>query len=107
MISITGIYQRGAVVLDAPVDLPDGVHVRVTLDAAPCADANGHDLCMDGRPWPQTPQEIQEWLAWFDALDPILTDAEYRQYEEARLERRQEQKTLNQKSWEEIDRTFR
>lgn len=103
MISITGIYQQGAIVLDAPVDLPDGAHVRVTLDTA----ANGKDLCMDGRRWPQTSQEIQEWVEWFDALEPIMTEAEYRQFEEARLERRQVQKGLNEMSWEEIDRSFR
>ena len=33
MISTTGTYQHGTVILDQAVNLPDGVHLRVTLDS--------------------------------------------------------------------------
>ena len=52
MISITGIYQHGTVVLDAPVNLPEGAHVRVTLDDPNAVPPEDTDRLSDGRPWP-------------------------------------------------------
>ena len=80
MISITGIYQKGAVVLDAPVNLPEGAHVRVTLDARPGTGVDD-DLCLDGNPWPTTPEGNRKWLEWFDGLEPVFSDEEYAQFQ--------------------------
>lgn len=107
MISVTGTYHDGAVRLDAPVDLPEGAHVQVTLDPAPARSGETEDFSMDGRPWPKTDAEIQEWIAWFDALEPIMTEEEYQRFTTEREEQRRQQQLLTRRSWEKIERAFR
>ena len=86
MISITGIYQHGTVVLDAPVNLPEGAHVRVTLDDPNSAAADDVDRLSDGRPWPKTPEELAAYLAEMDATPGLeMSDEEYAQWEAERL----------------------
>ena len=83
MISIHGTYQNGAVVLDAPVNLPEGAHVRVTLDEA---SAPEDDLLPDGRPWPKTPEEIAAFVAEMDATPGLdATEKEYARIEAERI----------------------
>ena len=69
--------------LDAPVNLPEGAHVRVTLDDASAPD---DDLLPDGRPWPKTPEEIAAFVAEMDATPGLdATDEEYARIEADRL----------------------
>ena len=93
--------------LDKPVNLPEGASVRVTLDAEKDAESRNDDWCMDGRPWPRTPEEIREWVDWFDAQDPGMTEEEYQRFEAWRLEEKERQKELNRQSCEAIERSFR
>ena len=86
MISIHGTIQNGAVVLDQPVNLPEGAHVRVVLDDANAPD---DDVCCDGRPWPKTPEEIAAFVAEMDATPGLdATDEEYARMEVDRLARK-------------------
>ena len=72
--------------LDAPVTLPEGAHVRVTLDDASAPDDN---LLPDGRPWPRTPEEIAAFVAEMDATPGLdATDEEYARIEADRLARK-------------------
>ena len=72
--------------LDAPVNLPEGAHVRVTLDDASAPD---DDLLPDGRPWPKTPEEIAAFVAEMDATPGLdATDEEYARMEADRLARK-------------------
>ena len=72
--------------LDAPVNLPEGAHVRVTLDEASAPD---DDLLPDGRPWPKTPEEIAAFVAEMDATPGLdATDEEYARIEADRLARK-------------------
>ena len=72
MISITGTYQHGTVVLDEPVNLPDGAHVRVTLDDP----------------------KIAAYLAEMDATPGLdMSDEEYAQWEAERRENEEWQKS--------------
>ena len=72
--------------LDAPVNLPEGAHVRVTLDDASAPD---DDLLPDGRPWPKTPEEIAAFVAEMDATPGLdATDEEYARIEADRLARK-------------------
>ena len=93
--------------LDEPVNLPEGASVRVMIEVGKNAETPEDDLCMDGNPWPQTPEEIREWVDWFDALEPIMTEEEYQRFEAWRLEEKERQKELNRQSCEAIDRSFR
>ncbi len=103
MISIHGTYQNGAVVLDEPVNLPEGAHVRVTLDDASTPD---DDLLPDGRPWPKTPEEIEKFLAEIDAIPAMMTEQEHRAWEAQRRKEREVQKGLFAKNAAEIARLF-
>ncbi|MEO6788665.1 MAG: hypothetical protein ABI318_21295 [Chthoniobacteraceae bacterium] len=107
MISIHGTYQNGAVVLDEPVNLPEGAHVQVMFDPA----ANGErseqpDICCDGTPWDDSPEGRQKWLEWFDSLEPIMTEEEFQRWEAARLAEREVQKALAVAEGDRIARMF-
>ena len=72
--------------LDEPVNLPEGTHVRVTFDAASTPD---DDLLPDGRPWPKTPEEIAAFVAEMDATPGLdVSDEEYARIEAERLARK-------------------
>ena len=95
MISIPGTYQNGAVVLDEPVNLPEGAHVQVMFDPA----ANGErseqpDICCDGTPWDDSPEGRRKWLEWFDSLEPVFSDEEFEQFQLTLRTMREEQKPL-------------
>jgi hypothetical protein len=95
MISSHGIYQHGAVVLDEPVSLPEGAHVRVTLDPiAAGSQPEQPDSCIDGSLWDDSLEGKRAWLEWFDSLEPIMTEAEYQQWESQRLAEKEQQKQL-------------
>jgi hypothetical protein len=92
VITAHGTYQHGSVVLDGPVNLPEGVQVLVTLEPVPStgvvADARP-DFLSDGRPWPQTPEEIAVLLAEMDATPGLeISDEEYARTETERRERK-------------------
>ena len=72
--------------LDEPVNLPEGAHVRVTLDDASAPD---DDMLPDGRPWPKTPEEIAAFVAEMDATPGLdVSDEEYARIEAERLARK-------------------
>ena len=95
MISIHGTYQNGAVVLDEPVNLPEGAHVRVTLDdEAVESQHEAADICCDGTPWDDSPEGRRKWLEWFDSLEPAFSDDEFEQLQFRLRVMREEQKPL-------------
>ena len=85
--------------LDRPVDLPEGAHVRVTLDA-------DDDLRSDGRPWPKTPEEIEAFIAEADAIPPMMTEEECAAWDARRAAEKDLQKGLMEKNAAEISRLF-
>ena len=87
MISIHGTYQKGAVVLDQPVNLPEGAHVCVTSD-------EGADVCCDGSLWDDSAEGRRKWLDWFDALGPAFCDEQVEQLQFVLRRMRNEQKPL-------------
>lgn len=104
MISVHGTYQNGAVVLDRPVNLPEGTPVRVTLDAEAGV---GVDLRSDGRPWPKTPEEIEAFLAEMDATPGIeISDEEYARIEAERRASKEEGIAETKKRMERIRAQF-
>ena len=89
--------------LDEPVDLPEGAHVRVTLDDASPPDG---DLLPDGRPWPKTPEEIEKFLAEIDAIPAMMTEEEHLAWEARQQKEREVQKELFAKNAAKIARLF-
>lgn len=108
MISITGTYQHGTVVLDEPVNLPDGAHVRVTLDDPNAAPPEDTDRLSDGRPWPKTPEEIAAYLAEMDATPGLdMSDEEYAQWEAERLAQKARRIAENEVRMDQIIQSFK
>jgi len=71
MNSITGTFRNGQVVLDGPADWPEGCRLRIAPDPA---EAIADEA-------PETPEQIEEWLRWYHALEPL----EFTREEEAEL----------------------
>ena len=107
VISITGTYQHGTVILDEPVNLPEGAHVRVTLDDPNAAAQEEDDLCMDGTPWPKTPEEIERYVREMDETPGLeMTDEEYARWEADRLARKAQGIADNERRMERIMAMF-
>ena len=89
VIAIHGTYQQGALLLDEPVNLPEGAQVRVALEPEPAGSvsrAEADDLLSDGRPWPKTPEELAAFLVEMEATPGLeFSDEEYAWMETERL----------------------
>lgn len=61
MNAINGTFKNGQVVLDDPADWPEGCRLRVAPEpTATTADES-----------PETSEEIEDWLRWYHALEPL------------------------------------
>jgi len=89
---VTGTYRNGTVVLDEPVDWPEGIHVEVVCES----DAHGaaEDVCLDGSAWQNSPEAIQTWNDWFDSLEPVFTGEELARFEAELRSARADQKVV-------------
>ncbi len=94
-------FEHGRVILDEAVDWPDGTQLLVQ------PAANGaEDSCSDGRPWPKTKEQIDAWLAEFDALPAVFTGEEFERFERERIAEKDRQKALAARSWREAGEWF-
>ena len=64
------------------------------------------DIRIDGRAWPQTPEEIAGLLAELDALPPLLTPQEADRFEAWRAAEKERQKALSMSSGQAIGQIF-
>jgi hypothetical protein len=87
---VTGTYRNGGIILDQPVDWPEGMQV----DVLGTAEANEAELCVDGSKYEGTSEGIKKWLDWFDSLQPVLTGEDLEQFEANLRSARDEQKAL-------------
>jgi hypothetical protein len=116
-------YRDGNVVLDGPVDWPNGTRIEVVqvgahatngtppatgvrqelLDALNDPDRYGLDESL----WPQTPQEIELLLQRMDAAEPLrMAPDELAAMEAAREAEKERQKQLTRQSWAEAEKRF-
>jgi hypothetical protein len=63
MKAIHGTIKNGQIIPDKPVTLPEGCRVRIEPDDEP--------LGLTEEEWPKTPEEIADWLQWFDNVEPV------------------------------------
>jgi hypothetical protein len=83
MSAITGVVRNGQIVLDAPPDLPEGTRVEVVpVEQARAMRGLRPDptAALDSDV-PETQEQIEEWLRWYRALEPL----EFTPEEEAEL----------------------
>lgn len=85
--------------LDQPVNLPEGAHVRVTSD-------DDADVCCDGSLWDDSAEGRRKWLEWFDALGPAFSKEEAEQLQVMLRTMRNEQKPLQAQRDLMIERMF-
>jgi hypothetical protein len=87
-------FRNGHIELDQDADWPEGTRLEVV-------PANGK-LGLNETEWPETPDEIAAWLAWFDALEPFdMTPEELDAFEAGLKTSKEIQKQLLRKSWQE------
>ena len=109
METILGTYRDGQVILERPVDWPNGAALEVRLGISTNASwsENREDRCVDGSKPPNTPEEIEEWLAWFDSRERLeMTSEEESRIEQMRLADKQAQIELMRKNWQEVETLF-
>jgi hypothetical protein len=87
---MAGKYSDGKVILDRPVDWPDGTSVQVLGPTT----AAGIDVCVDGSSVNDTRAALDEWIAWFDSQSPVFTADAVAQFEEDLRQMREEQGQL-------------
>lgn len=73
MSAIHGRVKNGKIELPAPADWPDGTEVVVR----PTDESVG----MAEEDWPETAEEIEAWLRWYDTVQPLILTPE----DEARI----------------------
>jgi hypothetical protein len=76
MNAIKATWRDGRIIPLDPVDWPDGTELLVE----PVPD--GQTIGIREEDWPTTPEAIEEWLRWYDSLEPLIFTPE----EEAALE---------------------
>ncbi len=66
MDAIRGIWKDGHVVLDGPVDWPEGARLVIEPEAS-----QGEPIGVREEDWSNTPEAIAAWLQWYDSLQPL------------------------------------
>ncbi len=83
MSAIRGVYRNGKIEIAMPVDWPEGCEVFVE----PAAEVNS--LGVREEDWSDSPESIDEWLRWYDSLEPLVfTPEERAAWEAARREQK-------------------
>lgn len=86
METVLGTFRDGQVVLEHEVDWPNGalLEVRLGMSAHFASSPEREDRCFDGSAPPRTPAEIEDWLKWFDSIEPFdWTDAERNRFDQS------------------------
>ena len=112
------VFRNGRVELDEPVSWPEGTTLEVgpntaaEVSSSAPARRNAADLLyslrnpepgrwgLDESQWPQTPEEIEAWLEWFDEREPVFTPDEQVAFDADLEASKQLQKSLTQAAWD-------
>jgi hypothetical protein len=92
MSAIRGWYKDGQIVLDGPppADWADGAEVRLELVDPVSEDDDPEGLLGSD------PESIARWLAWYDSLQPFLSEEDEAKWRKAL----QDQKEWELANWE-------
>jgi hypothetical protein len=123
MQKVMATYRDGNVILDGPVDWPNGTRIEVAevgvLATNGSAAASGvrqelldalndpKQYGLDESLWPQTPQEIELLLQRMDAAEPLrMSRDELAAMDASRAAEKQRQKQLTRENWAEAEKRF-
>ena len=73
---VRGVVADGKVVVPVPADWPDGTEVVIR----PAEETVG----LTEEEWLDTPEAIEEWVAWLQSLKPFMTPEDEARWQEAR-----------------------
>lgn len=102
MSAITGVVRNGQIVLDNPMELPDGC--RVSVEPIPSEESFG--VCEED--WLDTPEAIAAWLRWYDTLEPVqLIPEKEGEWQAARQAQNEHEKAVFETRAEKLRRMWR
>ena len=101
MTTIKAVVRNGRIEVEVPIDLPDGTELTIpTPNPASAARLRDEDC-------PETPEAIEEWIRWYDALEPLtFTPEERAAWQAARKEHKEFELAQWQKRSERIEDRF-
>ena len=63
---VPGTVHEGRIVLETPIDWPEGAKVAVAL-----VEAESNRIGISEEEWSDSPEAIAEWIRWYDSLKPL------------------------------------
>lgn len=63
---IQATWKNGQVVLDSPVDWPEGSRLLIE------PEFSKESIGMREDEWSNTPEAVAAWLRWYDSLEPLV-----------------------------------
>jgi hypothetical protein len=93
MKAIKARWKKGRIVPEERVDLPEGC--RLIVKPVPDEDTIG----MREEEWEDTPEAIDDWLRWYDSLEPLKIKQSDRAKWESALKTQKEFEKANFEKW--------
>jgi hypothetical protein len=82
--TIKAVIRNGRIEVREPINLPDGTELII-----PIPD-NGQPAGVHEEDTPDSPEAIEDWIRWYDALEPLeFTPEERASWDAARQEQKQ------------------
>jgi|SRR6516164_500173 hypothetical protein len=101
MKTITATWKKGRIVPDKRVCLPEGCRLIVK----PVADEEGFG--MREEEWEDTPEAIDEWLRWYDSLEPLkMKQSDWARWEASRQAHKEYEKANFEKWARKLEKLF-
>jgi hypothetical protein len=91
MTTIKAVVRNGRIEVHDPIDLPDGTELSIPIPGP------GQPHHVQREEVPDAPDVIEEWIRWYDALEPLEFTPEERAAWDAA---RREQKEFELSQWE-------
>ena len=84
MTTIKAVVRNGRIEVHDPIDLPDGTELTIPIPGP------GQPRQVREEEVPDSPDVIEEWIRWYDALEPLeFTPEERAAWDAARREQRE------------------
>src|SRR5688572_14506654 len=101
MTTIKAVVRQGRLEVDRPIDLPDGTELVIPVPS------NGVPLGIRDEDWSNTPEAIEDWIRWYESLEPMeFTAQERAAWEAARREDKENELSQWDKRSEQIEGHF-
>jgi hypothetical protein len=93
MKAIKATWKNGRIVPDESVNWPEGC--RLLIEPVPDTETTG----IRDEDWQNTPEAIEDWLRWYDSLEPLKITQKDRAKWQAALKAQKEYEKANFEKW--------